>query len=364
MRRRVCRAKFWGIPIVLGVLTAGSLIVGPPAASAADDGPTLTGDICMQRVFMGPSASATNSNKLNCTANDIRLSRATDVSPSTCIAGETFTLTATFETNVTANARYDAGFFFRIDGGANARGDGNSATGQCSLSWLDPAEGPPALNLDTDSCGDLNAGVFNVTFTIPGVLCQDTDGDGFLNLPNCTSWHSNQGTACTAPPTVNDAHVFDFHPDTKSKCVCDDTFQVPVIVATPDGTVIKKATQAVVTYSVTVVNTSTTTAVTLQALVDDVFGDITKDKNSGNTEVESTTCATGGTIQTGDGVAGGTDTYTCSFAVKFVNDATQNGTDGNHKNTVTATLKGTLGSQTETDVSGSTTINVNLNVGP
>jgi hypothetical protein len=37
------------------------------------------------------------------------------------VRGTTFDLTATFETVVTANARYDAGFFFRIDGGSNAR---------------------------------------------------------------------------------------------------------------------------------------------------------------------------------------------------------------------------------------------------
>ena len=97
---------------------------------------------------------------------------------------------------MTANARYDAGFFFRIDGGTNARGDGSNATGQCSLSALTPSVSPALDPGDGDTCGDLNAGTYELTFTIPQVLCQDSDGDGFLNLPNCTSWHSNQGTAC------------------------------------------------------------------------------------------------------------------------------------------------------------------------
>ena len=60
---------------------------------------------------------------------------------------------------MTANARYDAGFFFRTDGGASARGDGTNAVGECSLSALEPRTpaNPPTLNLDGDSCGDLNA---------------------------------------------------------------------------------------------------------------------------------------------------------------------------------------------------------------
>jgi hypothetical protein len=156
----------------------------------------------MQKVFGTPVA---NSNQLNFTANDIRLSRATSVNPTSGIEGTTFNLEATFETIITANIRYDAGFFFRIDGGTNARGDGTDATGQCSLSALDPSI-LPAEELDGDTCGDLNSGTYELTFTIHGVLCTDTDGDGFLNLPNCTSWHSNQGTTCN----INTA--FDFDP--------------------------------------------------------------------------------------------------------------------------------------------------------
>jgi hypothetical protein len=37
-------------------------------------------------------------------------------SPDTCVVGEYFDLTATFDVNVNANERYDAGFYFRVDG--------------------------------------------------------------------------------------------------------------------------------------------------------------------------------------------------------------------------------------------------------
>ena len=86
--------------------------MGAQLASAADKGPTQTGAICMQKIFGAPVA---NSNRLNCTANDIRISRAISVNPTSCIAGTTFNLEGTFETIVTANARYDTAFFFRID---------------------------------------------------------------------------------------------------------------------------------------------------------------------------------------------------------------------------------------------------------
>ena len=113
------------LPTLLCLVALGGLLLGAQPVSAVDNGPTVVGEICMQKVFGTPVSP---SNRLNCTANDIRLSRAISVNPDTCTRGETFTLEATFETIVTANSRYDAGFFFRVDGGANARGDGSSAT--------------------------------------------------------------------------------------------------------------------------------------------------------------------------------------------------------------------------------------------
>jgi hypothetical protein len=321
------------LSILLSVWAVGGLLLGVQSASAVDSGPTTTGDVCMQKLFGFP---VTNSNRLNCTAEDIKIAKATAVDPSSCTEGETFDLTATFQVDVTSNERYDAGFFFNIAGGANAR------LGTCSLSILDKTVGP-ALDLDGDTCGDLNAGTYEITFTIPGVLCHDSDGDGFLNLPNCTSWHSNRSTACNV--------ATDADPETKSKCKCDDTFQVPVIVESPSGAVTKKATQAVVTYEVTVKNNSSSIDVTLTALVDSVYGNIA---DANNSLIESTTCATGGTIAKGGG------TYTCEFTVQY----DYPGTAGNHQNTVTATLRNPARPQDDTNVQGSTTINVNLNVGP
>ncbi len=304
----------------VAILATCSFVIGAQqSALAVDNGPSISPSACMQRVFIGPSGNVSNANQLNCTANDIRLSRAISVSQDSCIMGSHFNLTGTFETIVTANARYDAGFFFRTDGGSTARGDGASASGVCSLSQLTPGVSP-SLNLDNDTCGDLNAGTYNVTFTIPNVLCQDTDGDGFLNLPNCTSWHSNQGTACTL-----DNSPYDANPDTKSKCVCDDTFQVPVRVEHPNIGVVKTAnpTQvnepgASVTFTVTVTNPAEATSVTLSTIVDDP--DNNPATNNSVTYQASIIC--GKTLLGPNG-----DSTTCTFTRLVTGNAGANITD-------------------------------------
>jgi hypothetical protein len=273
--RRTTLASAFALATTLGLVAMPALGV--------DNGPTEVGQICMQKLYGTPVNS---SNRLNCTANDIRLSRAISVSQESCVRGTTFDLTATFETIVTANARYDAGFFFRVDGGANARGDGVNATGQCSLSALDTGISP-ALDLDGDTAGDLNSGTYALTFTIPGVLCQDTSGDGFLDLPNCTSWHSNQGTV------ANLGDEYDFKPDTKSKCVCDDTFQVPVRVEDASIKVMKSASPLSLpepggefTFTVKITNEADVESVQITSIIDDIHGDV----GGGTYDADNNTC--------------------------------------------------------------------------
>jgi hypothetical protein len=336
------RARLGICSLFLGALVLGGLLLGAQPASAVDSGPTTEGLVCMQRVFGGPTV--TNSNRLNCTASDIKIAKAISAinvatGESSCVAGTTFDLAARFQVDVTANARYDAAFFFNIGGGASAR----DVNGTCSESILTNGVAP-ALNLDHDSCGDLNAGSYtNITFTVPNVLCQDTDGDGFLNLPNCTSWHSNAGNVCTGPSTAA--------PETKSKCNCDDTFQVPVSVESPSGAVEKTATKAVVTYEVKVKNNSSSRTVKINSLVDDQYGDITQVQG----EVQTTNCDT----LIGDTLAPGAKSDACQFTVEYDDP----GTNGTVTDKVTAQIEDT-GNQSTVNVDGSTAVNVELNVAP
>jgi hypothetical protein len=297
-----------------------------PTAGADEDGPTVSGEICMQKTFGTP---VTNKNQLNCTANDIRISRAISVDPESCQRGENFDLTATFEVIVTANARYDAGFFFRTDGGANARGTGASASGLCSLSALSPADNDPTLNLDGDSCGDLNSGTYQVTFVIPDVECKAGTGTNLLALPNCTSWHSNQGTACEISNPFSTTDAPDFHPDTKSKCVCDDTFTVPVTVEDATIQVTKTANPtsvaepgATVSFTVAIKNLATNEDVVIESIGDTVFGDLGADPSP--YDPNDCPALIGDTLDPGQEVS-------CSFSALV----TGNFGDTAHKDTVT-----------------------------
>jgi hypothetical protein len=81
--------------------------------------------------------------------------------------------------------------------------------------------------------------------------------------------------------------VFDFHPDTKSKCKCDDTFTVPVTVEDAQLQVVKSAspssvpeTGGEVTYSVDVTNLASATSVTINTIIDDVYGNLGTDTPS------------------------------------------------------------------------------------
>lgn len=307
------------------LMAVTALLFTATTAFSADTGPTITGDVCLQQLFGSP---VSNANKLNCTANDIALSQVVSVSPASCTKGTTFDLTATYKINVTANSRYDAGFVFRIDGGANARGDGPNVDGQCSLSGLTPPPpaNAPSLNLDGDTCGDLNSGSYNVTFTIPDVECKDTNNNGKLNLPYCTSWHSNQGTACSISEPFSLANAPAFKPDTKSKCVCDDNFEVPVTVEAAELSVDKTASPeqvpepgGEVTYTVKVKNTAAVESLVITTIDDDIYGSLA---DASNANVSDNTCS----ALVGQTLAAQA-TLTCSFKAKVSGNAGDTVTD-------------------------------------
>ena len=338
----------------------GFTIVGPAA-------PNANGNYCMQQVYSGSSISS--SNLLNCTANDVKISKATEFcvraldssgnptgpstcgtsppapgsDPVTCNANEMIQLTAKFQVDVNASSRFDESFYFRVDGGATARGTGGvggSVSGQCSLTNLKVGGDPGTPNSsivteakasDRDSCGDLNQGSSFVTFTLP-VKCVG-DANGKLKLPNCTSWHSNSATKCELDvPTADSA------PETKSKCNCDDGFTLDILVEHPTITVTKKAAPTSVnepggdvSYTVTVKNDGSAATVTLTALTEDANNDGTVDftYSSSSTPTLASIC---GTLTLAPGAS--TDcTFTGSVSGNagdnIVDKACASGTDSN-----------------------------------
>ncbi|XOF32871.1 MAG: hypothetical protein ACL93V_12745 [Candidatus Electrothrix sp. YB6] len=254
---------------------------------------------------------------LNCTANDVQLANATNIvildSDGGCaFPGDTVTFTADFEVLLTAQARHDVGIWFAQDGDPN--GDG-ALTGACTaatpayapdLPWLDldgtsdplPGDNKPSGTQDT--CGDIddshNPLFPSITLT---VTCIDPDGNGKLNLPNCTSWRQpGANDLCTSPLGA--------FPGAPSKCRCDDGFEVDINVPPAELKVVKTAIPdsipepgGTVDFQVEVTNASTLSSVTLTQIADDENNDGTNDISYNASEVcldtelsslETTTC--------------------------------------------------------------------------
>ena len=227
--------------LLLGVVAAllvllGLQALGAQSALADDEG---NADVVADVGCMEEEAGF----GLNCTANDVSIASVTNIVilDDGCTGvgpDDTVTFTADFEVLLTAQARHDIGLWFSIDGDPN--GDA-SITGACtvatpaydddgdpgtpSLTWLDldgTDDDPNGVIQDT--CGDIdndhNPLFPSVTIT---AVCADADGNGLLDLPNCTSWRQpGANDLCTSPDQA--------FPGAPSKCRCDEGFQIDIPV--------------------------------------------------------------------------------------------------------------------------------------
>ncbi|NMH66647.1 hypothetical protein [Shewanella salipaludis] len=316
----------------------------------------LTGSFCFSSSVLAGDTIETGCMQdlagfaLSCTANDVAVAGVAtnpDGTPQLTIhddgcayQGDTVNFTATFDLEVTAKERHDIGIYFVTDGDLN--GDG-AISGACSVSTLDYQPDPPWLDLDgttdpfpgtniisniQDTCGDIDKPDHNPlhpTVTLTAV-CKDDDNDGFLNLPNCTSWRqSGANELCTSPENA--------FPGSPSKCRCDDGFNVPIAVPPAELRVVKTAAPTTlaepggtVSFSVSVTNIGVdpNNPVTLNSLTDSIYGDIS---TSGHDGIISTGCAVPQQIPVDDQNVGGIDTYSCSFQVSLVGNSGDSETD-------------------------------------
>ncbi len=279
------RCEIWGGMLApAGVRTLRRMLAafaGVLAVSVFSPTPAVAADLCIQDQW----AAHGNTQALTCTANDVRIASATNIrdvsgNPLTkCNVGETFSFIADFKVLLGAQARYDIGLYFATGGQPSA------IKGSCDASIITPRSGLlgsanfTQLDGAPDTCGDIDAGHNPqlVGVQVDNVICQDTDGDGKLNLPNCTSWRqpgSNQ--VCN---TVADAF-----PGSPSKCNCDNAFNVDIFVEQPTITVTKAANPTSlnepggqVTYTVGVKNDGVQASVTITSLTEDDNNDGTVD---------------------------------------------------------------------------------------
>jgi hypothetical protein len=283
-----------GVALTVITLVGGGLLVGPETASA---------QTCIQNVW----AAHGNNQDLTCKANDVTLSSATNINIITggscdpvtgecsCFAGQTVTFTADFQMDLTADTRYDVGFYLATDGDPNNDG---ALTGQCSAT-ASLASNTPAgnfINLDAapDVCGDIT-GPFNTAhnplFVTAQVTttCPSTPGQQ-LQLPFATTWRQ-PGSNQVCSGTGNGTTTNDAFPGSPSKCNTG-TLVLDITSVSTTLTVTKTAltpnvpeTGGSATYSVEVQNTSTID-VTLTSLTDNPYGDITQVQGA----VTATTC--------------------------------------------------------------------------
>src|SRR5262245_3774968 len=278
---KLCRrtSGLLAVPILVGV----GLLFVPQAASA---------QTCIENVWQAHG----NNQHLTCTANDVTLSSATNINIITggscdpvtgvcsCFAGQTVTFTADFRMDLTADTRYDIGFYIATDGDPN--GDG-ALTGQCTATASLVGNTPAGnfINLDTgnDVCGDITGPLgtaHNPIFVHQSISTQCPSAAGQqLRLPFCTTWRQ-PGSNQVCLGTGNGTTTNDVFPGSPSKCNCG-TLVLDITSITTTIDVTKDALTTSVpesggsgVYSVKMKNNSSI-AVTVTSLTDNQYGDIT-----------------------------------------------------------------------------------------
>jgi hypothetical protein len=334
MKAGMCRRKFLQLVIAVSLLAAGAVLFGAQPSFA---------QTCIEDVWKAHG----NKQGLTCTAQDVTLSSASNIQISTggscdqttgecrCFAGQALTFTADFQMDLTADTRYDVGFYIGTGSGANQNG---AVTGQCSAtaSLTGNTQQGSFINLDAapDVCGDITGPfgtVHNPLFVRATISTTCPSGAGQqLQLPFCTTWRqpgSNQECLGTGNGTTTN----DVYPGSPSKCNCG-VLAIDIFAETPRITVTKNAlttsvpeTGGSATYEVKVKNDGTI-PVTLTSLTDNKYGNITT-THAANASctgsapagvcqaVTATTCvpdASTATCQVGGQIAAGAE-CSCTF---------------------------------------------------
>jgi len=279
---------------------------------------------CLQEEY-----NQVNKQKLNCTANDVRVAEVTNIrNPVTgaaltsCDGGTHFDFIADFKIVTTSSqARENIGLYIATDSRTQA------LTGSCVDNIISPphpcspgsnitcgSDNYHSTDLAPDNCGDTSSGdnsptfgsgAEKVTLLITNFECKAPTGQSTLVLPNCTSWQIPGGTIqCVTPPPT---YPYPFNgpggtptaiPGSPAKCNCgiiplNITVQSPSITVkktcnTVDNTTAPDFTTSpptpnsctihpeggTVTYTVAVTNTSNFGSIVVDQICDSAYGNI------------------------------------------------------------------------------------------
>lgn len=350
--------KYPRLSRVLGVtvLAASFAVAGaaPPVNAGIYDG--LDSVTCMADAWEGVTGHNLPKDSLNCTANDIEITRVVPLDdsgkrpgeegyiPVKCVPGEVFTLQADVTVRTNANERYDTTFYLplteqspqdvQIEGPENRN---------CSmiLPIPDDEKDPDQVadvQIDGDRCGDISKAYGTDEYTLYDetitMLCKISPEDPTLaDFSYCAAWSVDNEGGCTEegryPGQV---------PSQKSKCNCAN-FPIPVYVApdpppitkTLDGTGSRSEFGGEFTYNLSFQNQNTgpTGSLFIQALTDeiDINGDGSWDQtinlwgplDTVNSDIDGVYLTYSDCVQPPNGgELSSNATYSCQFKVYIV----------------------------------------------
>ncbi|MEM0515852.1 hypothetical protein WCN91_10590 [Pseudoalteromonas sp. YIC-827] len=274
---------------------------------------------------------------LNCTANDVRVSKVDNiqnVDPDDgprveCTIGELFEFKADVTITTTANERYDYSVYLP-EGDWSAQEFNTDNT--CSI-LIGETNGPGVdLEEGQDQCADISkARGYSDTHVYGGEIitmyCRDEDNSGKAEFDYCMAWHNKDGDDCSeANPAA---------PGTPSKCRCD-SFDIDIFIK-PDPVVINKTLLSssthtepggTYTFELSFTNSNANSSIYIQSLEDlvdegangsyettlDLWGATGAAGSADGVYLTSSNCeqpADGGKIAP-------SDTYSCQFTVHIV----------------------------------------------
>lgn len=187
---------------------------------------------------------------LNCTANDIQVSRVANIKradgqdgPVECTLGGNAVFKADVDIVTTAKNRYD--YTIYLPEGNWSPQDFNIGN-TCSI-LVGEATNSPGKDLENtaDSCADISKPPGKHTYSqqVITLNCQDSDGDGRAEFRYCAAWDNQADSEPVCDGTVNTTPV----PGSPSKCRCDQ-FNIDVFVK-PEPPVISKSEATPTTHS-------------------------------------------------------------------------------------------------------------------
>lgn len=261
-----CRTSCRNVSLILALLAM--VILAAPAFAAST---------CLQDEYNNVTKQ-----KLNCTANDVRVAEAVNIRDlsgnnfSTCFEGSTFNFIADFEiVTSSTSSRSNIGLYFANQGSTSALATGGSCVDNIIQPGNPPCPGTvtaanPAgipcgsdvhdeFDAQPDNCGDTSsqdngafgAGSQKVTIEVTNFLCSTANSvpcpsdatKRCLSLPNCTSWQIPGGTIQCNSPSPNFPWVQAAIPGTPSKCNCG-VITLPITPVTVTPTIQKACTTA------------------------------------------------------------------------------------------------------------------------